>query len=71
MDDRERAALEAELQRLEADPAVRAWVDAELRRPVEPADVAAASTSPQMAAEMYLASGAGGRRHHHDGARLP
>ena len=56
MDDRERAALEAELQRLEADPAVRAWVDAELRRPVEPADVAAASTSPQMAAEMYLAS---------------
>lgn len=56
LDDRERAALEGELQRLEADPGVRAWVDAELRRPVEPADVAAASTSPQMAAEMYLAS---------------
>ena len=56
LDERERAALEGELQRLEADPAVRAWVDAELRRPVEPADVAAASTSPQMAAEMYLAS---------------
>ncbi len=56
LDERERAALEGELQRLEADPAVRGWVDAELRRPVEPADVAAASTSPQMAAEMYLAS---------------
>lgn len=56
LDDRERAALEGELQRLEADPAVRGWVDTELRRPVEPADVAAASTSPQMAAEMYLAS---------------
>ena len=28
----------------------------ELRRPVEPADVAAAATSPQLASEIYLAS---------------
>lgn len=56
MDERERAAVEAELQRLDADPATRGWVEAELRRPVEPADVAGASTSPQMAAEIYLAS---------------
>jgi uncharacterized membrane protein YebE (DUF533 family) len=56
MDDRERGLLEAELTRLDADPATRSWVDAELRRPVEPADVAASCTSPEMAAEIYLAS---------------
>ncbi|MBE0547926.1 MAG: DUF533 domain-containing protein, partial [Rubrivivax sp.] len=33
-----------------------AWVDSEVRRPVDPADVAAAATSPEMAAEIYLAS---------------
>lgn len=56
LDERERGVVEAELQRLDADPATRRWVEDELRRPVEPAEVAAASTSPQMAAEMYLAS---------------
>jgi uncharacterized membrane protein YebE (DUF533 family) len=56
MDERERDLVEAELHRLEADPALRAWVDAELRRPVEPAEVAAVATGPEMAAEVYLAS---------------
>lgn len=56
MDDRERELVQAELNRLEADPALRGWVDAELRRPVEPAEVAAAATGPEMAAEIYLAS---------------
>jgi uncharacterized membrane protein YebE (DUF533 family) len=56
MDERERELVEAELHRLDADPAVRRWVDAELRRPVEPAEVAAAATTPEMAAEVYLAT---------------
>ena len=56
MDDRERGLVEAELTRSEADPATRRWVEDELRRPVEPADVARASSSPEMAAEIYLAS---------------
>ena len=56
LDDRERGVVEAELQRLQADPATRQWVEEELRRPVDPADVASASTSPQMASEIYLAS---------------
>lgn len=56
MDERERGLVEAEMHRLDADPAVRSWVDAELRRPVEPAEVAACATSPEMAAEIYLAS---------------
>ena len=56
LDERERELVEAGVARLESDPAVRQWVDAELRRPVEPADVAAAAASPEMAAEIYLAS---------------
>jgi uncharacterized membrane protein YebE (DUF533 family) len=56
MDDRELGMVEAELHRLDADPGTRQWVDAELRRPVEPAEVAAAATSPEMGAEVYLAS---------------
>jgi uncharacterized membrane protein YebE (DUF533 family) len=56
LDERERAAVEAELKRLDADPATRAWVEGELRRPIDPADVAAAARTPEMAAEIYLAS---------------
>jgi uncharacterized membrane protein YebE (DUF533 family) len=56
MDERERELLQGELTRLNADPATRAWVEAELKKPVEPADVAASVTSPEMAAEVYLAS---------------
>jgi uncharacterized membrane protein YebE (DUF533 family) len=56
MDEREQGLLQAELQRSEADPATRAWVQAELQRPVDPAEVAAAATGPEMASEIYLAS---------------
>ncbi|MBL8305957.1 MAG: tellurite resistance TerB family protein [Rubrivivax sp.] len=56
VDERERGLLEAELGRVQAPAELRAWVETELRRPVEPADVAAAATGPEMAAEIYLAS---------------
>ncbi len=56
MDERERELLDTELSRVQAPPALRAWVDAELRRPIDPADVAAAATTPEMAAEVYLTS---------------
>ncbi len=56
MDERERGLVHAELQRSEADASTRAWVDAELARPVEPAEVAALASGPEMAAEIYLAS---------------
>jgi len=32
------------------------WLHAELNRPLDPADVARAAATPEMAAEMYLAS---------------
>ena len=56
LDERERALVQVELQRSESDPDLRAWFDAELRRPLEPADVAAGATTPELAAEVYLAS---------------
>lgn len=56
LDDRERERVQAELSRLGADAEASAWMEAELRRPLDPADVAAAATSPELAAEMYLAS---------------
>jgi uncharacterized membrane protein YebE (DUF533 family) len=60
LDEHERARVEAELNRqIEAgggDAPLRQWLDAELRRPVEPAEVAAGVSSPEAAAEVYLAS---------------
>lgn len=56
IDDRERELIEAEIARLDGDPALRAWLDVELRRPLDPAEVARAATTPAIAAEMYLAS---------------
>ncbi len=56
LDARERELLHGEMSRLNADAETRAWFEAELAKPVEPAEVAAAVTSPEMAAEVYLAS---------------
>ncbi|MGS0758630.1 DUF533 domain-containing protein, partial [Roseateles sp. GG27B] len=49
-------AVEAELSRLEADPVLRRWFEDQLRRPLDPAEVARAASTPELAAEMYLAS---------------
>ncbi len=56
VDEREKALVDGELLRTQADPELRAWVTTELARPLDAADVAAAVSSPQMAAEVYLAS---------------
>lgn len=56
VDDREQALVDGEMMRSQADPELQAWVKTELARPLDAADVAAAATSPQMAAEVYLAS---------------
>jgi len=52
----ERQLLETELGKLSAEAADRRWLEAELARPLDPAAVAAAAQTPEMAAEMYLAS---------------
>lgn len=52
----EKALIEAELQRLSPDAADHRWVHAELEKPADPAGIAALAQSPEMAAEIYLAS---------------
>lgn len=56
LDEREQGLIHAELDRLQAGPQERRWMEEELRRPLDPAEVASAATTPELAAEMYLAS---------------
>lgn len=56
LDDRERGLIDAEMARLQTDASDRAWLTTELQRPLDPAEVALAATTPELAAEMYLAS---------------
>ena len=55
VDTRERQLIEAELGKL-ADADLQHWLEAELNKPLDPAEVASAAQTPEMAAEMYLAS---------------
>lgn len=56
VDDQERQLIDEELIKLSTDPELQRWFDAELNKPLDPVEVAAAATSPEMASEMYLAS---------------
>lgn len=56
IDARERGLIEEKLASLADDPALRNWIDAEVTRPLDPADVAAAAGSLEIASEMYLVS---------------
>lgn len=52
----ERALLETELAKLSSDAQDRRWLETELSRPLDPAVIAQSAKTPEMAAEMYLAS---------------
>ncbi|MBM3105356.1 tellurite resistance TerB family protein [Pseudomonas sp. P66] len=56
VDERERALIEGEFVKLSNDQELQHWLHAELNKPLDPADVARAATTPEMAAEMYIAS---------------
>ncbi|MCQ4320873.1 tellurite resistance TerB family protein [Stutzerimonas stutzeri] len=56
VDEQERKMIEAELAQLTDDPALQRWLETELNKPLDPVDVAAAATTPEMASEMYIAS---------------
>ena len=56
IDDRERELIDNEIARLTSDGSLQQWFDAELRKPLDPADIARSASTPEMAAEMYLAS---------------
>ncbi|MFW0755664.1 tellurite resistance TerB family protein [Pseudomonas sp. H11T01] len=56
VDDRERALIEGEFTKLDSDQDLQRWLHAELNKPLDPADVARAASTPEIAAEMYIAS---------------
>jgi uncharacterized membrane protein YebE (DUF533 family) len=56
IDDRERQLVHTEMEKLTGDQELRKWFDQELNKPLDPADIAKSATSPEIAAEMYLAS---------------
>lgn len=56
IDDRERSLIVQGMGELTQDGQTRQWVEAELTKPVNAADVALASSSPENAAEMFLVS---------------
>ncbi|WP_367599646.1 tellurite resistance TerB family protein [Pseudomonas fulva] len=56
VDERERALIEGEFTRLDGDREVQQWLHAELDKPLDPAEVARSAQTPEIAAEMYLAS---------------
>ncbi|MDD2047420.1 tellurite resistance TerB family protein [Pseudomonas putida] len=56
VDERERALIEGEFVKLSSDQELQHWLHAELNKPLDPADVARAARTPEMAAEMYIAS---------------
>ncbi|MBA4300201.1 Uncharacterized membrane protein YebE, DUF533 family [Algoriphagus alkaliphilus] len=55
-DAKERQLLDQELNRYSNDLELRRWFESELNKPLDPADVASAGKTPEMAAEMYIAS---------------
>jgi uncharacterized membrane protein YebE (DUF533 family) len=56
VDERERELIEGEFTKLTGDQELQHWLHAELHKPLDPAEVARAATTPEMAAEMYIAS---------------
>lgn len=56
IDDRERELIDGEIDKLGQDQQLTRWFDQELRKPLDPSDIAQAATSPEIAAEMYLGS---------------
>lgn len=56
IDDRERAEIDVQLQKLAPDSRTREFLQQELAKPLSAADVAADADSPETAAEMYLVS---------------
>jgi uncharacterized membrane protein YebE (DUF533 family) len=56
VDERERALIEGEFSKLDNDQELQQWLHAELSKPLDPTEVARAASTPEMAAEMYIAS---------------
>lgn len=56
IDARERALIDAEIAKLTSDRELQQWVERELQKPLDPAEIAALATDQSLAAEIFLAS---------------
>jgi uncharacterized membrane protein YebE (DUF533 family) len=56
IDERERVLIDGEVERITDDSELKRWFDQELGKPLDPADIARSAATPEIAAEMYLAS---------------
>ena len=56
VDERERQLIDGEIAKLTQDHELNTWIEQELKKPLDPTVIAAVATTPEMAAEMYLAS---------------
>lgn len=56
IDEKERLLIDEHIAQLTADAELKAWIDTQLQQPVNPQAVAQFAKTPEMAAEMYLAS---------------
>lgn len=56
IDKQEEQLIYAEIKRHTGDPQLQQWVDEEVSKPLDAAEVAQSAEDPAMAAEMYLAS---------------
>ncbi|WXL27090.1 tellurite resistance TerB family protein [Ectopseudomonas mendocina] len=56
VDARERQLIEGEFSRLTGDAELQHWLQTELNKPLDPAEIARAARTPEIAAEMYVAS---------------
>lgn len=56
IDDRERQLIDDAIAKLTSDTQLQSWFDEQLRQPLDPAVIARSARTPEIAAEMYLAS---------------
>ena len=56
IDEQERILIDQQIAQLTDDPQLLQWIDTELKKPVNPAEIAKLATTSEIAAEMYLAS---------------
>lgn len=56
IDDRERQLIDQSIAQSTNDKEIQAWIDQELRKPLDPAEIARSASTVEIAAEMYLAS---------------
>jgi uncharacterized membrane protein YebE (DUF533 family) len=56
IDAKERQLIDGEIAKITSDPQLQRWFDQEMNKPLDPVEIAAYATTPELGAEMFLAS---------------